>query len=81
MVPFLLSITIVTMAYNAENYLLSGPLQETAWPQGGIPLTEEQSSLPSTQTPCLWAALVQPTGGMVTMWWLKYTKMSMYCQW
>lgn len=23
--------------------------------------------LPSTQTPCLWAALVQPTGGMVTM--------------
>lgn len=37
--------------------------------------------LPSTQTPCLWAALVQPTGGTVTMWWLKYTKMSTYCQW
>lgn len=41
-------------------------------PQAGVPtsLVGLQAGpwlLPSTQTPCLWAALVQPTGGMVTV--------------
>ena len=33
-----------------------------------------------TGTPFLCAALIQPGGGMVTRWWLKYTNVSTQCQ-
>ena len=30
-------------------------------------------SVPSILTPCRWAALIHPEGGIVTLWWEKLT--------